>query len=153
MHFIHCFFKSAFKQWCIYAHRSKNQPEKWSHLFLYLLETKKYPEMFLVPFYAAGPFGLDLTKPDKVLLHNLQEDYFSTNASILCFIFYAQLRTCWKRKKEKNRKKHYCNSARTMYMFASKRIVAIFVCIYLFYYSLTYLHSMYVLEILLNKNS
>jgi hypothetical protein len=34
----------------------KNQPEKWSRLFFYLLVTQKYPEMFLMPFYAAGTF-------------------------------------------------------------------------------------------------
>jgi hypothetical protein len=39
----------------------KNQPEKGSHLFLYLLGTQKYPEMFLMPFFAAGPF-----KPKKL---------------------------------------------------------------------------------------
>ena len=34
----------------------KNQPEKWSRLFFYLLGTQNYPEMFLMLFYATGPF-------------------------------------------------------------------------------------------------
>jgi hypothetical protein len=36
----------------------KNQPEKWSRLFFYLLRTPKYFEMFLMPFYAPGPFDI-----------------------------------------------------------------------------------------------
>ena len=34
----------------------KNQPEKWSRLFFYLLGTQNYPEMFLMLFYATDPF-------------------------------------------------------------------------------------------------
>ena len=32
--------------------------QKWPHLLFYLLETKKYSEMFLMPFYASGPFDI-----------------------------------------------------------------------------------------------
>jgi hypothetical protein len=35
---------------------SKNQPEKRSPLFFYPLETQKYLKIFLMPFYATGPF-------------------------------------------------------------------------------------------------
>ena len=42
----------------------KNQSEKWSPFF-YLLGTKKYPEMFLMPFYATGPFESKQSKQNK----------------------------------------------------------------------------------------
>ena len=36
----------------------KNQPEKRSCLFFYILRTQKYPEMFPMPFYVPCPFVL-----------------------------------------------------------------------------------------------
>ena len=48
----------------ILAHfdRLEKSTRKMVHLFFYLLETQKYPKMFLIPFYAAGPLSKHTSK-------------------------------------------------------------------------------------------